>query len=198
GPVTPLPATPEPLAELGRSDPSTAERLRRAMHQLPGAGDWFVGFKLVAVLGRGAFGRVYLARQGELADRFVALKVSTDLSGESRPLARPHHPNIVPIYSVHRLPPFQAVCMPYFGATTLAHLLAHYREVHSLPADGRQLVDTLCVLNDQTGASTKTLGGTSRSNGGSDHRSGVRPGIDRDSTAEPLPPRDTPQGIFSF
>ena len=94
------------------------ERLQRAIDLLPVVGQMFAGFELVAVLGRGTFGRVYLARQGELSDRFVALKISTNLTGESRTLARLQHTNIVPIYSVHRVDSFQAVCMPYFGATT--------------------------------------------------------------------------------
>src|SRR5436190_7135824 len=156
--------------DLARSDPALAERLRRAMNQLPVVGDWFAGFELVAVLGRGAFGRVYLARQEDLADRFVALKVSADLRGESHALARLQHTNIVPIYSVHRVAPFQAVCMPYFGATTLAHLLARYRSGQSLPTSGRQLVDTLCVLNDQTTGPSAGIG--SRSTGGSVNGSG--------------------------
>ncbi|MBN9517152.1 protein kinase [bacterium] len=122
----------------------------RAAPHLPKVGDRFAGFDLVAVLGRGTFGRVYLARQGDLADRYVALKVSTDLAGESRTLARLQHTNIVPIYSVHRVYPFQAVCMPYCGATTLGHLLARYRGDAGLPATGRQLVETLRVLNDET------------------------------------------------
>src|SRR5207253_9410320 len=129
-------------------------------------GDWFAGFELVALLGRGAFGRVYLARQGNLADRFVALKVSTDLTGESRTLARLQHTNVVPIYSVHRVAPFQAVCMPYFGATTLAHLLARYRAGQPLPTTGRQLVDTLCVLNDKTAGSSAASVGSAGSAAG--------------------------------
>ncbi|HEX4611211.1 MAG TPA: tetratricopeptide repeat protein, partial [Urbifossiella sp.] len=130
--------------------PGTADRGTQATCQLPAVGDRFAGFEVVAVLGRGTFGRVYLARQGDLADRYVALKVSTDLAGESRTLARLQHTNIVPIYSVHRVYPFQAVCMPYCGATTLGHLLARYRGNSGLPATGRQLVDTLRVLNDET------------------------------------------------
>ena len=137
---------PVVLDGAGASDPAAAIRL-------PAIGQWFAGFELIAILGRGTFGRVYLARQGELADRFVALKVSTDLAGESRTLARLQHTNIVPVYSVHRYPPFQAVCMPYFGATTLANLLARYRGASALPQTGRQLVDTLCVLNDETAVS---------------------------------------------
>ena len=124
--------------------------MQHAIDQLPVVGQRFAGFELVAVLGRGTFGRVYLASQGDLADRFVALKISPDLTGESRTLARLQHTNIVPIYSVHRVDSFQAVCMPFFGATTLGHLLARYRGRATLPSTGRQLVDTLCLLNDET------------------------------------------------
>ena len=83
---------------------------------MPKAGDEFVGFRLVRELGRGAFGRVFLATQSELAGRPVALKVSADLTGESRTLAQLQHTNIVPVYSVHRDGLLQAVCMPYFGS----------------------------------------------------------------------------------
>jgi serine/threonine protein kinase len=76
----------------------------------------------VAELGRGTFGKVYLARQGDLADRPVALKVAVDLHGESQALAQLQHTNIVPSYSMHRAGPFHAVCMPYLGRTTLAYL----------------------------------------------------------------------------
>ncbi len=186
--------------ELNRSDPAAAERLRRAMHQLPIVGDWFAGFELIAVLGRGAFGRVYLARQGDLADRFVALKVSTDLTGESRTLARLQHTNIVPIYSVHRVAPFQAVCMPYFGATTLAHLLTHYRGLRSLPASGRQLVDTLRGLNDHTDAVSALSGGNSRNAGSSLRSSGTAVNSDRElaGDAGTLPPRNGTQGFLGL
>jgi serine/threonine protein kinase len=188
------------LAELSRADPATAERVRQAMHQFPMVGDWFAGFELVALLGRGAFGRVYLARQGNLADRFVALKVSTDLSGESRTLARLQHTNIVPIYSVHRVAPFQAVCMPYFGATTLAHLLARYRGLRSLPASGRQLVKTLCGQDDVTDA-PPTAGNTApsgrgRSTGGP--ATGAHLEKDAPGGAGTLPPHMASRGFLNL
>src|SRR5436305_2044547 len=82
---------------------------------VPAVGEEFLGFRLEAELGRGAFGRVFLARQGELADRPVALKVSADLTGESQTLAQLQHTNIVPINSIHRAGAVQAVCMPYYG-----------------------------------------------------------------------------------
>ena len=79
-------------------------------------GGTFLGFRLESELGRGAFGRVYLARQGDLANRPVALKISADVIGETHALAQLQHTNIVPIYSVHRSGPLQAVCMPYLGS----------------------------------------------------------------------------------
>ncbi|AMV26908.1 Serine/threonine-protein kinase PknB [Gemmata sp. SH-PL17] len=146
-------ASLEPVAlidHLRASDPATAERLRAAIDRFPRVNSHFAGFDLAAVLGRGTFGRVYLARQGELADRFVALKVSADLAGESQTLARLQHTNIVPIYSVHREGPFQAVCMPFFGVATLAHLLHRFRGNTAVPATGRQLLDTLKGLSEET------------------------------------------------
>ncbi|TMQ35557.1 MAG: serine/threonine protein kinase, partial [Planctomycetota bacterium] len=132
------------LQETPPSGPGTAERLAGALAGLPAPGSDFLGFRLLAELGRGAFGRVYLAQQRDLASRYVALKVSTDILGESQTLAQLQHTNIVPIYSVHRASPYQAVCMPYFGATTLSHLLKNWRERDSLPESGKDLVSTLC------------------------------------------------------
>jgi serine/threonine protein kinase/Tfp pilus assembly protein PilF len=146
--------TPEPaiiLENLRAFDSQAATRLGEAVSRFPEVGEQVAGFRLVTVLGRGAFGRVYLACQGDLADRFVALKVSANLAGESRTLARLQHTNIVPIYSAHRAGPLHAVCMPYFGATTLAHLLHRLRKASTLPTSGRQLADTLTSLNDESG-----------------------------------------------
>ncbi|MBY0228121.1 MAG: protein kinase, partial [Gemmataceae bacterium] len=110
---------------------------------LPEVGGLFLGFELVAELGRGTFGRVFLGRQPDLAGRLVALKVSTEIASESQKLAQLQHTHIVPVYSLHRAGPLQAVCMPYFGATTLADVLAHQRQRAAPPASGRSLVCTL-------------------------------------------------------
>jgi serine/threonine protein kinase/Flp pilus assembly protein TadD len=172
------------LDHLRSSDPAAADRLRRALEQFPPVGGYAAGFELVAVLGRGTFGRVYLARQGELADRFVALKISADLSGESRTLARLQHTNVVPIYSVHRAAPFQAVCMPFFGATTLAHLLRRFRGSTAVPSTGRQLVDTLKVLNGET--VIPQLGPrTGESTGPATFNPGTGPGVATESDLRP-------------
>src|SRR5438105_8502529 len=132
------------FADLHRSDPEAAHRLAKAVLTLPEVGTELLGFRLLAELGKGAFGRVYLAQQGDLADRSVVLKICPDVNnGESRTLARLQHTNIVPVYSVHRSGPLQAVCMPYFGAITLAHIQKDLQAREALPQTGRELVSTI-------------------------------------------------------
>src|SRR5262245_33929651 len=114
-----------------------------AFAALPPVGSRFVGFRLSAELGRGAFGRVYLAEQSTLADRPVALKVAPDVGAESRVLAQLQHTHIVPVYSTHKTGALQAVCMPYFGSVTLAEVLADLRQAPSLPQLGIDLVRVL-------------------------------------------------------
>jgi serine/threonine protein kinase/Flp pilus assembly protein TadD len=113
----------------------------------PQVGGEFLGFELVAELGRGAFGRVFLARQASLANRWIALKVSADAGGEPQALAQLQHTHIVPVFSVHRCGSWQAVCMPYLGSTTLADVLDELRGRGSWPDSGIALVST--VVNRQ-------------------------------------------------
>ena len=133
----------ELFREVHRSDPQAAYRLAEALTSLPEVGDTFLGFRLVAELGCGTFGKVYLAQQGDLADRPVALKVAVDLHGESQALAQLQHTNIVPIYSMHRAGPFHAVCMPYLGRTTLADVLRDLARSPRLPQSGSSLVEVV-------------------------------------------------------
>lgn len=127
---------------------------------LPEVGESFLGFRLIEQLGKGSFGRVYLARQDDLANRLVALKVSSRLLGESRTLARLQHTNIVPIYSAHRVGPLQAVCMPYFGSTTLRDVLEDLANRADPPGSGRDLLSFL-ESSRESSSSTTSLGGTS-------------------------------------
>ncbi len=133
------------LAGAARTDPfdkAAADKLAEVADVLAAGGE-FLGFRLVEEIGRGAYGRVYLAYQGDLAGRPVALKVTLDAAGESRALAQLQHTNIVPIYSFHRAGPFQAVCMPYLGRTTLAAVVRHVRARGSLPLSGKELHSTV-------------------------------------------------------
>jgi serine/threonine protein kinase/Flp pilus assembly protein TadD len=160
-------APAELFRDVHRSDPEAASRLARAVTNLPEAGEDFLGFRLVAELGRGSFGRVYLAQQGELANRLVALKVSTDLLGEPATLAQLQHTHIVPVYSIHRAGPFQAVCMPYLGATTLADVLRDLQGRTALPQSGKGLVSTLNERKARAARDTLPEVGGRRAEGGS-------------------------------
>ncbi|MBY0525465.1 MAG: protein kinase [Gemmataceae bacterium] len=136
--------------DVHRSNPKAAYQLAEGLTALPEVGTEFLGFHLIAELGRGAFGRVYLAQQGELANRHVALKVSTQVFDESQTLAQLQHTHIVPIYSLHRAGSLQAVCMPYFGATTLADILRDLGARDALPQSGKGLISTLVDRKSKT------------------------------------------------
>ncbi len=93
--------------------------------RLPDVGEQLFGFRLHNQLGRGAFARVFLAEQADLAGRLVVLKVSAIDGDEPQTLAQLQHTNIVPIYSVHEdaAAGVRAVCMPYFGGASLSAVL---------------------------------------------------------------------------
>jgi tetratricopeptide (TPR) repeat protein len=83
-------------------------------------GEVLAGFENVELLGRGAFARVYLAKQLALADRLVVIKVANRSFGEAQKLASLRHTNIVPLFSAHEVEGLHLLCMPYLGRTTLA------------------------------------------------------------------------------
>lgn len=118
-------------------DSRLAQMVEAAATLMPEPGAMFGGFRLLKELGRGAFSRVYLAQEQALANRLVALKISTEHFNESQALAQLQHTNIVPVFSVHRFRDFQGICMPYFGATTLADVLRDLRSTAALPKTGR-------------------------------------------------------------
>jgi serine/threonine protein kinase/predicted Zn-dependent protease len=120
-----------------------------AQGSLPEAGQTIAGFYLVEELGRGAFARVFLARERQLADRSVALKVTRKGSREPQALARLQHTNIVPVHS-HRVDPatgLHLLCMPYFGRITLARVLAEVRQDEKV-LTGASLIEALDRLED--------------------------------------------------
>src|SRR5712671_6749838 len=69
----------------------------------PAAGDFLGGFRLLAELGHGIRGRVFLAAEPALADRPVVLKITPCDGREHLSLARLQHTHIVPLYSVEDL-----------------------------------------------------------------------------------------------
>lgn len=145
------------VRELGcLDDEGLANSIAQGMTRLPAVGGEFLGFELVAELGRGAFGRVFLARQAALADRLVAVKIAPDVGSESQALAQLQQTHIVPIYSVHRAEQLQAVCMPYCGHVTIADVLRDLREGPNLPREGLQLLRTLPLKERPQGIERST------------------------------------------
>ena len=65
------------ISLLSQVHPELAHRLADAARQMPSVGDQFEHFELIGEFGRGAFGCVFLARQNDLARRFVALKITS-------------------------------------------------------------------------------------------------------------------------
>lgn len=127
-----------------------ALELAEDVQGFPAVGESFAGFSLKEKLGRGAFSYVFLARQDELAQRRVVLKIAAGNSLEPQHLARLQHTNIVPIYSVHRQENLTAVCMPYFGRRTLGDLLTVLRDAPDGVASNQNLISTFLARHDPT------------------------------------------------
>ena len=116
----------------------------RTIH-LPEVGDDLFGFRLRHPLGSGAFARVFLAEQADLAGRAVVLKISAIEGTEPQTLAQLQHTNIVPIYSVHEdaRAGLRAVCMPNFGGASLSAVLQQLWSETDAPQHGRELAAAL-------------------------------------------------------
>jgi serine/threonine protein kinase/tetratricopeptide (TPR) repeat protein len=130
---------------LGRQPPTCSLGIestgRRRILRLPEVGDTLFGFRLRYPLGRGAFARVFLAEQPDLAGRPVVLKVSAIEGTEPQTLAQLQHTNIVPIHSVHedQSAGVRAVCMPYFGGASLSSILERVFAGSTTPQRGADL-----------------------------------------------------------
>jgi serine/threonine protein kinase/Tfp pilus assembly protein PilF len=96
-----------------------------ARPRYPVAGQVVGGFQLVAELGRGLQGRVFLATQPALADRPLVLKLTPRTGHEHLSLARLQHTHIVPLYFVEEDATRRLLIlgMPCFGGATFAQIL---------------------------------------------------------------------------
>lgn len=101
------------------------------------------GFDLVTELGRGSFARVFLARQADLANRHVVLKVARCPTDESQTLARLQHTNIVPIFSAFHFQDHSVICMPFLGTTTLSSVFAEIKSREKMPTSGEEIAEIL-------------------------------------------------------
>ncbi len=118
--------------------------------QFPSVGGQIGDFQLIAELGRGAAGRVFLSKQKALSDRFVVLKVTHGTGDEHLSLARLQHSGIVPIYLIQEFPNqgLRALCMPYLGGRTLAEVLNILNHRPPQELSGKDIADILEAATD--------------------------------------------------
>jgi serine/threonine protein kinase len=111
----------------------------------PEPGELFQGFSILTELGRGSFGRVYLANEIALGLRLVVIKLSVDGTTEAETLAKLQHPNIVPVYSVWQDSEtgLTAICMPYLGSATLLDVLDNLFGQNRKPTRSRSIFEAI-------------------------------------------------------
>lgn len=116
--------------------------------EFPAVGSLWHGIRLVAELGGGGGGHVYLAEQPDLAGRPVVLKLAPG-GGEHQTLARLQHTNIVPLYGaeVDEDTGLVGFWMPYFGGLTLSSLLEELGDIPPARRHGSDLVAALDRAN---------------------------------------------------
>jgi serine/threonine protein kinase len=106
-------------------------------------------FDLVEEIGRGSFGRVFLAAEPALGGRHVVVKVAPRGGDEAELLGRLHHPNIVPVYSFQEDDDvgLAAFCMPYLGRATLCDVLDFAFRGISAPTQASVILDAVADAN---------------------------------------------------
>jgi eukaryotic-like serine/threonine-protein kinase len=112
---------------------------------LPCVGETFEDFQLLAELGRGGQGRVFVATQSSLGDRPVVLKITPCRGDEHLSLARLQHTHIVPLLSVHNDSDrnLRVLCLPYFGGLTLAAILEKLGGQPQEKRSGRHILEAI-------------------------------------------------------
>jgi serine/threonine protein kinase/tetratricopeptide (TPR) repeat protein len=114
--------------------------------RFPAVGETVGEFRLLACLGRGVRGAVFLADQPSLANRPVVLKITPRDGREHLSLAELRHPHIVPLYCVQDLAGrnLRLLCMPYLGGVSLEQMLT---ELDRIPVSRRSGRDLLAAVD---------------------------------------------------
>ena len=117
-------ASPAGTHPAGSASPGSSRTHRPGAAAWPEAGGKVGDFNLLRQLGKGAFGRVFLAVE-EPTTRHVVVKISKQKCDEAKVLGRLGHRNVVAVLSApHDLPSgLFLVVMPYLGSATLEDLL---------------------------------------------------------------------------
>lgn len=107
-------------------------------------GDQIDDFDLLLLLGKGAFARVFLARQNSM-QRLVALKVSADRGDEAQTLAQLDHDAIVRVYDQRVLDEkkLRLLYMQYVSGGTLQGVVEVVRSTPVANRTGKILLDSI-------------------------------------------------------
>ncbi len=131
----------------------------RAAH-MPEVGETLGPLQLLAELGRGALGRVFLAEEPQLAGRLVVVKVTPNDGREHLLLSRLQHTHIVPLLFIYddEERHIRAFGMPYLGGATLADVLSRLNERRSQPRKGSDLLAALDMIKPPHAAQIPSSG----------------------------------------
>ena len=135
-------------------------RAQQVISAFPAVGETVGEFRLLASLGRGVWGAVFLADQPSLANRPVVLKITSRKSWEHLSLAKLRHAHIVPLYCVQDLADrdLRLLCMPYLGGTTLERFLSELGKIPIARRTGRDLLPRLDQDQAETPLSVPSQG----------------------------------------
>lgn len=116
----------------------------------PEAGESFLGYSLIAELGRGSFAHVFLASEPALGERLVVLKIAPCGGKEAKVIGKLRHPNVVPVHSIKedQKTGLTAICMPYLGRTTLCDVLDHAFTTGDFPTRPNAILQAITELHD--------------------------------------------------
>jgi serine/threonine protein kinase/Tfp pilus assembly protein PilF len=124
----------------------------------PVAGQTWLGFHLLEELGRGAFSRVYLAREPALGDRLVVVKATTLGPNEAATLGMLKHPHIVPVHTVRWDDHLKkaAVCMAFVSRVTLFAVMDAIYSAGKPPGRAATILEMIREMNAATDAAPDT------------------------------------------
>jgi serine/threonine protein kinase/Tfp pilus assembly protein PilF len=119
----------------------------------PAPGHAWLDFQLLEELGRGAYSRVYLAREKSLGDRLVVVKATSLGPREAHTLGMLQHPHIVPVHSMQRDEQrgLTAVCMPFLSRVSLFDVMDALFSAPRAPARAAVMLDAVRRLNAAAG-----------------------------------------------
>jgi hypothetical protein len=119
------------------------ELLESAGGDWPEIGSTIQDCILLVELGRGAFGRAYLAKDPGIGDRLCVIKVSAGGSDEARLMGRMAHDHVTDVRWAHPFGHRTAVCMPFVGVSTLADVISA-----AFPGEGQSRTLTAQIILD--------------------------------------------------